>query len=149
MRRGSTQPAERWGVWNVDGIVTHALGWHFREQPLPDYGVDAQAEVVADDELVTGRLVALQIKGGDSWFGELADGGWVFRESSDHLAYWLGHSLPVVVVIVDTGGKAFWQVVTPATVRETPKGFALVIPRNQPFDVTARDKLLAIAGRST
>ncbi len=64
MRRGSTQPAERWGVWNVDGIVTHALGWHFREQPLPDYGVDAQAEVVADDELVTGRLVASADQGG-------------------------------------------------------------------------------------
>jgi hypothetical protein len=136
MRRGSTQPVERWAVWNVDGIISHALGWHFREQPLPDYGVDAQAEVVADEELVTGRLVALQIKGGDSWFGEPAD-------------EWLGHSLPVVFVIVDTGGKAFWQVVTPATVRETPKGFALVIPCNQPFDVTARDKLLAIAGRST
>jgi hypothetical protein len=151
MRRGSTQIPERRGVWVVDGIVSNDLGWLFREQALLDYGVDAQAEVVADDELVTGRLVALQIKGGDSWFDEeSADGeGWIFRESSDHLAYWLGHSLPVIVVIVSNDGKAFWQVVTPTTVRETKMGFALVIPRSQPFGPASQDKLLEIAGRST
>jgi len=151
MRRGSTQIPERRAVWVVNGVVSNDLGWLFREQSLLDYGVDAQAEVVADDELVTGRLVALQIKGGDSWSGEAsADGeGWVFRESSDHLAYWLGHSLPVIVVIVGSDDTAFWQAVTPAAVRETEKGFALVIPRSQPFSAAAREKLLAIAGRSS
>src|SRR5260370_41326552 len=96
MRRGSTQPAERWGGWNVDGIVTHALGWHFREQPLPAYGVGAQAEAAPDAKLVTGRLVGLQIKRGDSWFGELAHGGRAVPGSSEHPAYRLGPSPPTV-----------------------------------------------------
>jgi len=148
MRRGDTQPPERHAVWVVDGIISHKLGWFFREQFLMDHGVDAQAEVVANDDLVTGQLLAFQIKGGNSWFGEAADDGWVFRGNSNHLAYWLGHSLPVVVVLVDEDSNAFWQQVSPATVRETSKGFALVIPRSQPLDATARDKLLAVAGRS-
>ena len=148
MRRGDTQDPERHGVWVVDGIISGKLGWFFREQFLMDYGIDAQAEVVADDDLVTGQLLALQIKGGNSWFSKPYDGGWSFYGNSNHLAYWLGHSLPVIVVIVDDDGNAFWEQVTPSTARETPQGFALKIPRSQPLDATARDKLLAVAGRS-
>lgn len=147
MRRGDTQDPERHGVWVVDGAI-QKLGWFFREQFLMDYGIDAQAEVVADDDLVTGQLLAMQIKGGNSWFDEATDDGWTFRSNSNHLAYWLGHSLPVIVVIVDGDGNAFWEQVTPSTARETPKGFALEIPRSQPLDATARDRLLAVAGRS-
>ena len=137
MRRGDTQDPERHAVWVVDGAI-QKLGWFFREQFLMDYSIDAQAEVVADDDLVTGQLLAMQIKGGKSWFDEATDDGWTFRSNSNHLAYWLGHSLPVVVVIVDDDGNAFWEQVTPSTVRETPKGFALEIPRGQPLDATAR-----------
>ena len=147
MRRGDTQKPERHGVWVVDGAIQE-LGWFFREQPILDYGIDAQAEVVADDDLVTGQLLALQIKGGNSWFSKPYNGGWIFYGDSNHLAYWLGHSLPVIVVIVDDDGNAFWEQVTPATTSETPEGFALKIPRSQPLDATTRDKLLAVAGRS-
>jgi hypothetical protein len=149
MRRGETAKTERRAVRRVDEIVSDELGWLFREQPLPDYGVDAQAEIVAEDELVTGRLMGLQIKGGDSRFVRVkGDEGWVFRDSNDHLAYWLGHSLPVLVVIVDPGGNAFWQAVTTSTIREAEKGFTVTIPRSQPFGVSTRDKLLNFAGRS-
>jgi hypothetical protein len=149
MRRSATQERERTAVRRVASIVEENLDWLFREQPLPDYGVDAQAEVLAGDELVTGQLLGLQIRGGNSRFARpKGSEGWVFRDSSDHLDYWLRYSLPVLVVIVDSDGNAFWEVVAPATVRESAKGFTMVIPRSQPFDGTARDKLLALAGRS-
>lgn len=147
MRRGDTQKPERHGVWVVDGAI-QKLGWFFREQPILDYGIDAQAEVVADDDLVTGQLLALQIKGGNSWFSKPYNGGWTFYGDSNHLAYWLGHSLPVIVVIVDDDDNAFWEQVTTSTTSETSEGFALKIPRSQPLDATTRDKLLAVAGRS-
>ncbi len=93
-------------------------------------------------------LLALQIRGGDSRFARpKGDKGWTFRDSSDHLDYWLRYALPVLVVIVDNEGNAFWEVVTPRTVKETPKGFTMLIPRSQPFDVTAREKLLTLAQR--
>jgi hypothetical protein len=148
MRRGSTQKAEDWAVRRVNDVVADDLQWFFGREPLPDYGVDAQAEVVADDDLVTGRLLGLQIKGGDSYFGEpRGEEGWVFRASNDHLAYWLGHSLPILVVLVNSERQAFWQVITTRTIKEHEKGFAVLVPRSQPFDGTAREALLALAGR--
>jgi hypothetical protein len=95
----------------------------FRAEPLFDYGVDAQAEVVADDALVTGRLLGLQIKGGDSYLGRpKGDEGWVFPASNDHLAYWLGHSLPIILGLVNPERQAFWQVITSRTIKENKKG---------------------------
>jgi hypothetical protein len=148
MRRQDTQVVERRAVRRVESLIEDELGWIARPQPLPDYGIDAQAEVLASDDLVTGRLLGLQIKGGDSQFVEAKPDGWVFRENLDHLAYWLGHSLRVVVVIVDPGGEAFWQVVDTSTVHETRRGFSMLIPRSQPFDRQSLDRLLELAGRS-
>jgi hypothetical protein len=41
-----------------------------------------------------GRLIALQIKAGRSWFREPTDGGWLYRGKTAHLRYWLRHCLP-------------------------------------------------------
>ena len=38
------------------------LGFIFREQPIENYGIDANIEVV-ENEQATGKLIALQIKG--------------------------------------------------------------------------------------
>lgn len=147
MRRDRTQRVERWAVRRVHDIVEGHLQWNFGPEPLPDYGVDALAEVVTDDDLVTGRLLGLQIKGGDSYFRRpKGEEGWTFRASSDHLAYWLGHSLPILVVLVNPEGQAFWQVITTKTIKEHKKEFSLLVPRSQPFDATAREALLALAG---
>jgi hypothetical protein len=110
--------------------------------------VDGLAEVVTEDDLVTGRLLGFQIKGGDSYFGRpKGEDGWTFWASNDHLAYWLGYSLPVLVVLVNRDGQAFWQVITTRTIKEHKKGFSVLVPRSQPFDGTARQALLALAGR--
>jgi hypothetical protein len=148
MRRGKTHHAEEWAVRRVNDVVADELRWVFRPERLPDYGVDAQAEVVADDDLVTGRNIGLQIKGGDSYFGRpKGSEGWIFRDSNDHLAYWLGHSLPIIVVMVNDNREAYWQVITPKTVTERKKTFTILVPRGQKFDATARESLLALAGR--
>jgi hypothetical protein len=61
--------ANAWAVRRVNDVVADDLGWHFGKEPLPDYGVDAQLEIVAADKTVTGRLLGLQIKGGahEAW----------------------------------------------------------------------------------
>jgi hypothetical protein len=148
MRRRETQRPEDRAVRRVNDVVADDLQWNFGREPLPDYGVDALAEVVADDDLVTGRLIGLQIKGGDSYFDEPRGAeGWVFREDNDHLAYWLCHSLPILVVLVNSARQAFWQVITSRTVTEHVKGFSILVPRSQPFDGSAREELLALVGR--
>jgi len=147
MYRSATQERDSKSVYRVHGIVINDLRWLFREQPPPDYGIDAQAEAFADDDRIYGSL-GLQIRGGNSRFARPKDDmGWTFHDSSDHLDYWLRYALPVLVVIVDNDGNAFWEEVTPRTVKETPKGFTMLIPRSQPFDITAREKLLKLAQR--
>ena len=148
MRRERTQQAEERAVVRVNSVVVEELKWHSGKTPLPDFGVDVLTEIVAADNLVTGRLIGIQVKGGKSWFRRRkGDLGWVFREDSDHLAYWLGYSLPVIVVLVNEEREAFWQAITPETVTEQKAGFTVVVPRAQRFDRSALEPLLALARR--
>jgi len=48
MTAGSYLPTE------VQGVVLKELRWLFRDQRLPDYGVDAQVEILDADERIDG-----------------------------------------------------------------------------------------------
>ncbi len=124
-------------------IVGKQLGWIVRPQLRADTGIDAQVEVVQDGK-TTGRLVALQVKAGESRFCEPTAGGFVFRPKAKHVAYWLCHSLPVAVVLVDVDEEvAYWQVVTKETVTSTGKGWKMTIPTTNTFSMPAASALLA------
>lgn len=117
------------GIHLVGLQVTSSLGWAFRAQPVLDYGIDAEVEIKVDNK-PTGRLLALQIKAGQSWFDEPTAAGWIFRPSERHVQYWLDHVLPVVVVLVDLEtGDAFWQHVSTSTTRSTGKNYSLEVLR--------------------
>ncbi|MFG3324027.1 DUF4365 domain-containing protein [Micromonospora chersina] len=122
--------------------VEDELGWLFRDQPTEDYGIDAQAEVV-DGENVRGRLLALQIKSGMSWFKEAGPEGWWFRPDAEHVAYWLNHSLPVLVVLYHPEtGRCHWQFVNRQTLQETSTArWKLLVPEAQVLDASARKTL--------
>lgn len=55
------------GVNAVEHIFLREFGWIFRRQLEADFGIDAQVEVM-DGDHATGRLFALQIKSGPSYF---------------------------------------------------------------------------------
>ncbi|MCF2539028.1 DUF4365 domain-containing protein [Streptomyces sp. FB2] len=130
------------GVTRTQLAVEAGLGWLFREQPTEDYGIDAHAEVV-DAELVRGRLLALQIKSGSSWFREQGQGGWWFRPNAEHVQYWTNHSLPVAVVLYHPErDHCYWQLVNHNTLIETTRGgWKLLVPDAQVLDERARDAL--------
>ena len=131
------------GVALVNFLVTKRLGWLFRSQPEADKGIDAHIEVV-EDGVATGRLVALQVKSGKSSFNEPKADGFVFRPKANHVKYWLGHSLPVAVVLADTKKKvAYWQIVTEETVQSTRKGWKITIPETNTFSMPAARALAA------
>ena len=147
MRRGQNHKAEAWAVLKVETVLIEELKWHSGKNPLPDFGVDVLTEIVAADDVVTGGLIGIQVKGGKHWFRRKCDQGWVFSSDDDHLAYWLGNSLPVIVVLVNEERQAFWQAITPDTVTEKDGTFSVVVPRSQRFDGSALEPLLALAGR--
>ncbi|GAA3082983.1 DUF4365 domain-containing protein [Streptomyces rectiviolaceus] len=142
MRRKPSAKVASIGVTQTQLAVEARLGWLFREQPTEDYGIDAHAEVV-DADSVRGRLLALQIKSGSSWFREQGRGGWWFRPDAEHVQYWTNHSLPVAVVLYHPEReRCYWQLVSRETLIKTSRGgWKLLVPEAQVLDESARAAL--------
>jgi hypothetical protein len=120
-------------------LIHKELGWKFREQHESDHGIDAQVETVVAGQ-PTGRLIALQIKSGPSWFKEPRQGvGWVLRGPKRNLSYWLKHQLPVLVVLFDPRtGKGYWAHVSSGTAAFTPRGYRIIVPASHPLDSSTK-----------
>lgn len=125
---------------NITERLALQLNWFFRPQDISDFGVDALVEKFSttqgrggnETEHASGRLLALQIKGGSSYFKKQTPTGWWFRFGSKKHRYWLNHALPVIVVLVDLDTEtAYWQEVSPRTVKAAGKGFKVEVPRTQ------------------
>jgi hypothetical protein len=146
MRRTQSAKVASIGVTETKLAIERNLDWLFREQPTEDYGIDAHVEVV-DGEMVQGRLLALQIKSGESWFQAKAPDGWWYRPDRNHVTYWLDHSLPVVVVLYHPGvARCYWQLVNRATlIATTGGGWKILVPQAQVLDQTAVAPLRAAA----
>lgn len=79
-------------------------GWIFRKAPEPDYGIDAELEVV-DRGQATGKLVKLQLKG--AFRNSNRDVR--VRCSTKHIRYWLNFHIPVVLILCYPKDKlAYW-----------------------------------------
>lgn len=133
MRVQRTHQVERAGVSWIEHLVTAELCWLFRPQDIADFGIDAHLEIVDGDPAEpTGRLLGVQIKSGSSYFKAATDSGWWFPCSAEHVAYWLGHSLPVVVMLYDPATKrVYWQHVNDQTIVSTGKGSKIRVPKSQ------------------
>jgi hypothetical protein len=142
----STVQTERLGIAAVDKILTSA-GWFFRELPLPDEGVDAQVESATDDGRPSGRLLALQIKSGPSWFSRPTDEGWNYSIKANNLAYWRKYSLPVVIVLyAPAKDEAYWQVIRDDLIVDTGRGGQMItVPSDNRLGSDALADLQALA----
>ena len=145
-----TDLTERLGVFAV-GLRSEQAGWAFRELPRPDRGVDAHIEARTDGR-PDGRLLALQIKSGESRFRQQIPGGWRFYIDPSHIDYWRSYSMPVLLVLYNPNTDiAYWQVVNPDTTQSTGDGFAVDVPESNVFDARcSRDMdAVATAGKET
>jgi hypothetical protein len=135
---------ERLGVSAADSEFSR-WGWAFREQPVADFGIDAHVEPF-HDSTPSGRLIALQIKAGPSYFSEDVPGGWVYRGNDTHLLYWLRHCLPVVLLLHDPEARiTYWAHVRPDKVEYTKAGWKMLVPSAQVLTSESRDDFKEIA----
>src|SRR5262245_52993070 len=117
---------ERKGLIAVEAIFLE-FGWFFRDQPVLDWGIDAHVEVVEDGK-PTGRLFALQIKTGPSYFKKKGD-NFVFYGEKRHLEYWSNHSLPVYLILHNPeSGLTLWNRVIAAECEVKGDKWSIVIP---------------------
>ncbi|WP_084599798.1 DUF4365 domain-containing protein [Actinoplanes subtropicus] len=140
-----SEPAQRAGVAFTELAITADFGWLFRDQLESDLGVDAHVECVIDG-LGTGRLLGLQIKTGPSYLTEKSDDGFVYRPDHKHVDYWLTHSLPILVVLVDLNERrAWWQTVNRETLISTGKHWKMIVPFAQQLVPDWREELERLA----
>ena len=64
-----TNSQERLGV-NAVAEAMAKVGQIWRETPMADVGIDGQIEYVSPEGFATGRMIAVQIKSGPSFFKE-------------------------------------------------------------------------------
>ncbi|CAE6687875.1 DUF4365 domain-containing protein [Paraburkholderia haematera] len=128
---------DRLGVAALDYFFS-TNGWLFREQITHDYGIDAHVEIVEKDG-PTGKIVALQIKSGKSFFDEETEDGYVFRTDDKHVTYWTEHSMPVVIVLYDPESKQmYWQIISETTAESTGKNWKILVPKSHVFSEVER-----------
>jgi hypothetical protein len=139
---------ERIGVGHVQTIVDRELGWVFREQTTDDYGIDAHIEI-ADETTPVGKLIAVQIKSGESYFKEHNQEGVIFRFDRKHSEYWLNHSLPIIIVLYNPETKmCIWDYLQEGNISYTPKGGCkVIIPYEKTFNKDAKPILQEIVNR--
>ena len=138
---------ERLGVATTEKII-NKMGLIFREQPTDDYGVDAQIETI-ENGYATGKLIAVQIKSGESYFKEPTSEGIVFRGERKHYDYWLNHSLPVIIVLYNPeNDKCYWNVVNSETATLTSKNWKIEVPFSNLLE-NAKSKLFELADNLT
>jgi len=138
---------ERIGVSSTEKIINQ-LGMIFREQPTDDYGIDAQIETM-ENGYATGKLIAVQIKSGESFFSETTSESIIYRGERKHYDYWLNHSLPVIIVLYNPANDTcYWNVVDSKTAKLTAKNWKIEIPFSNLL-TNARAKLIELADNLT
>jgi len=77
--------------------ITISFKWMWREQPLLDHGIDGHIEICENGK-PTGKLIAVQSKGGESYFYRRKDGKLTISLELRHILYWVEYALPVIVI---------------------------------------------------
>lgn len=128
---------ERIGLHHC-GEIAEKNGWMFREQPVDDIGIDAHMELTEGDGKVK-QLLAVQIKGGESYFKETKEEYVIFRDIDERqYNYWTTNTLPCIVVLYNpVDDTCIWQKLTTDTIERTSggtgKGFFVKVPKTHTF----------------
>ncbi|MCT8332041.1 DUF4365 domain-containing protein [Leptospira sp. 85282-16] len=89
------------GSTYMNHFITNDLKWiyhHVAEEN--DFGIDGYIEIV-ENECVTGKLIGIQVKHGDSFFSKPTTSGHKFIGEYKHLNYYLNSNVPVIIIILN------------------------------------------------
>ena len=138
---------ERLGV-NAVAAFAAANNLIWRENNSKDVGIDGHLEYVNEAGMATGRMIALQIKSGPSFFRHDDGESWRFYPEEKHRTYWERFPVPVIVVLhkPDTG-ESFWIDVRHAYRRGAQdEAVAISVSKNQTLSSITGVKLFENAG---
>ena len=120
---GSMRTPTGWSVEEAGAIAfrqaMHECGWIVRELARPDVGCDYQIEEVVSGE-ATGLQGQVQLKSRSK--PVIVGDAFRFLLDKKHLEYWLGSSMPTLLVLYDGQSRlCYWQAVTEETIRSSKR----------------------------
>lgn len=123
------------GVRMVADVIEDQFHWIFRPNEKTDVGIDGEIEYVDENRKSKGKLLAVQIKCGQSFFSEKTNEGYIFRCREETVNYWLGLSLPVILCLCNhISNEIFWCHITVGTVKKLKKGYKILVPLENKLD---------------
>lgn len=133
------------GINAVSRIVSDTFGWLFkRNHQEHDFGIDGHIEIVSDGGIVTGQMLALQIKYGTSYTKEKNKWGYIYRGELKHFNYLASYPLPVLIIVCDPiSNESYWILFRPEQTQRTKMGWHLTIPFENKLS-NAKVELLAL-----
>lgn len=136
------------GVRIVDEIVSDKLNMIFRRKEQKDIGIDAEIEIVSETRKGTGRLLALQIKCGNSFFEETNESGYIFRFSKAQYNYWSNFSIQVIIILCNPDTRvAYWESMTANSIIHLTKSCKITIPYNKVLSRESKYSIEELANR--
>jgi hypothetical protein len=138
------------GVNIVSQIVNDELGFIFkRNDSSYDYGIDAYIEIVTEDGAVTGQVIAVQIKCGDSFFKTKTQTGWRFYGEDKHVNYYLNSPYPVIVCICDPiTRQCFWDSFEIDKTSKLKSSWSMNIPKRNKLSIKSKNELFNLVGNA-
>jgi hypothetical protein len=135
-KAGATYVQERLGIAALQ-MYAAKRGQIWRESSTGDVGIDGNLEFVTPEGFATGRMVAVQVKSGPSYFKNVTPKGWKFYPEEKHKRYWESFSLPVLLVLHDSdSGKSYWTDARQMLRTPGPVNAYIEIPRCNDLDQT-------------
>jgi len=130
--------------------ITISFKWMWREQPLLDHGIDGHIEICENGK-PTGKLIAVQSKGGESYFYRRKDGKLTISLELRHILYWVEYALPVIVIgYLPSEKKSYWIYIQdyidnhPHLIKRQQKRLSIPIPTSNVFDIESKQLLASI-----
>lgn len=144
-RISDTDFTERTGINHVAETVNKAR-CIWRELLHRDIGIDGHIEYVTHDGRAPGRLVAVQVKSGTSWFRRSTEDFISYSVSAKHANYWERYPLPVILVLHNPETHETVWVDARAFLRSHGNKAAIKISRSKFFDADGILESLAADG---
>ena len=142
------------GVSIVKSIVNekisqNGLGCLFRELKTADFGIDGQIEIVENGQ-ATGKIISVQIKSGNSYLKNNHSESWSVYIPKKTVNYWISHSVPVLLILVDTNSKkCYWTRADLETHDKKKSFYRIKVPKKQVLDSSSYKKIKFYAENTT
>lgn len=106
-----------------------------------DIGIDGQLEFLEPDSIVgTGKIVAIQVKSGPSYFKNQTSDQVPYYPTERHKRYWKQIQLPVLLVLHDAeNGRTYYEYVKP----QLDLGNVIRVSKNNILSPDSREELLS------